>query len=140
MPGVVEAVYHKSINIPERFDVARKKHRIGLRQSGSPITSVPTLKGILEIVFNVLEGNLLTANNVVLLTHFAVLRYLRSNRKVVHRDISKGNVLYLEDPIHPPADTGCGLQSTEPKEVPLCFIKYLLHERYVQIDRWDWSY
>ena len=98
MPGVVEAVYHKSIDIPERFDVARKKHRMGLRQSGSPITSVPTLKGMLEIVFDVLEGNLITANNVVTLTHFAVLRYLRSNRKVIHRDISKGNVLYLEDP------------------------------------------
>jgi hypothetical protein len=62
MPGVVEAVYHKSIDMPERFDVARKKHRMGLRQSGSPITSVPTLKGMLEIVFDVLEGD----SNIVL--------------------------------------------------------------------------
>ena len=137
---MVEAVYHESIDMPERFDMARKKQRMGLRQSGSPITSVSTLKGMLEIVFDVLEGNLIMANNVVALTHFAVLRYLRSNRKVIHCNISKGNVLYLEDPIHSPADAGCGLQSTEPKEVPLCFIKYLLHERYVQIDRLDWSY
>ena len=57
VPGVVEAVYHELIVMPERFDVARKKHRMGLRQSGSPITSVPTLKGMLEIVFDVLEGD-----------------------------------------------------------------------------------
>jgi hypothetical protein len=57
MPGVVEAVYHQSIKIPERFNVSRQKHRIGLRQFGSPITSVRTLKGMLEIVFDVLEGN-----------------------------------------------------------------------------------
>jgi hypothetical protein len=57
MPGVVEAVYHQSIKIPERFNVRRRKHRIGLRQFGSPITSVRTLKGMLEIVFDVLEGN-----------------------------------------------------------------------------------
>ena len=69
MPGVVEAVYHKSIDIPERFDVARKKHRMGLRQSGSPITSVPTLKGMLGIVFDVLEGILILANNVLALMH-----------------------------------------------------------------------
>ena len=138
---MVEAVYHKSIDIPERFDVARKKHRIGLRQSGSPITSVPTLKGMLEIVFDVLEGKIQSQSTIFLSSRILpVLRYLRSNRKVIHRDISKGNVLYLEDPIHSPADAGCGLQSTEPKEVPLCFIKYLLHERYVQIDHWDWSY
>jgi len=89
---VVEAVYHKSIDIPERFDVARKKYRI--RQSRSPITSVPTLKGMLEIVFDVLEGNLisLTMSSAHI---FAVLRYLRSNRKVLHCDISKGNVLKI---------------------------------------------
>jgi len=69
IPGVVEAVYHKSIDMPERFAVARNKHRMGLRQSGSPITSVPTLKGMLEIVFDVLEGNSILTNNVFVLTH-----------------------------------------------------------------------
>ena len=57
MPGVVEAVYHTLIDMPECFDVARNKHRMGLRQSGSPITGVPTLKGMLEIEFDVLEGD-----------------------------------------------------------------------------------
>ena len=64
-----QEVYHKSIDMPERFDVARNKHRMGLRQSGSPITSVPTLKGMLEIVFDVLEGNSILTNNVFVLTH-----------------------------------------------------------------------
>ena len=68
-----------------------------------------------------------------------MLRYLRSDRNVIHRDISKGNVLYLEDPIHPQADPADSWKDTKPKEVPLCFIKYLLRERYVQIDRCDWS-
>ena len=82
MPGVVEAVYHKSIDIPERFDVARKKHRMGLRQSGSPITSVPTLKGMLEIVFDVLEGILILADNALALMHLQCYG-LRSDRNVI---------------------------------------------------------
>ena len=43
MPGVVEAVYHKSIDIPERF--------------------------VLEIVFDVLEGILILADDVLALMH-----------------------------------------------------------------------
>ena len=58
-----------------------------------------------------------------------MLRYLRSDRNVIHRDISKGNVLYLEDPIRPQADPAYSWKDTEPKEVPLCFIKYHLRER-----------
>jgi hypothetical protein len=137
MPGVVEAVYHKLIEIPERFNVSRQKHRIGLRQLGSPITSVPNLKGMLEIVFDVLEGNpiLFTMSDAHL---FAVLRYLRCNRNVLHRDISWGNVLYIDEQTTP-ADVEYKAQDSEPKEVPLCFIKYLLNERYIYID-WDWGY
>jgi serine/threonine protein kinase len=134
MPGVVEAVYQKSVDIPNALRRGQKETPDG--------TTVPTLKGMLKIVFDVLEGTLILANNVLTLTHFAVLRYLHSDRNVIHRDISKGNILYLEDPICPPADAGYGWQDAEPKEVhcPLCFIKYLLCARYVQIDRWDWSY
>jgi hypothetical protein len=58
VPGVVEAVYHDLIVMPGRFNVEKKKHRMGLRQSGSPIMSVPTLKEMLEIVFDAVEGNL----------------------------------------------------------------------------------
>jgi hypothetical protein len=62
----------------------------------------------------------------------AVLRYLRSNRNVLHRDISKGNVLYIDEQT-PPADADYRAQDSGPKEVPLCFIKYLLNERYIYI-------
>lgn len=56
VPGVVEAVFHELVNISPLLDISRAKHRLGLRQTGSPITSVPTLKGMLEMVFDVLEG------------------------------------------------------------------------------------
>lgn len=59
VPGVVEAIYHKSIDIPVPLEVSRVKQRIGLRQSGVPITSIPTLKEMLEVIFDVLEGKLI---------------------------------------------------------------------------------
>src|SRR5260370_42179397 len=109
---------------------------MGLRQSGSPITGVPTLKGVLEMVFDVLEGIPIFADNIIRAYIFAVLRYLRFDRQVLHRDISKGNILYLEEETRNPPDVGSGGANTGGKEVPFCFIKYLLKERYVVI-AWD---
>ena len=41
--------------------------------------------------------------------------------------ITIGNVLYIEEDIRIPADAGSGgAKTTEGKEIPLCFIKYLL--------------
>ena len=59
VPGVAEAVCHELIEIPVSLRVSRVKHRMGLQQLGSPITSIPTLKGMLEIVFDVLESKVL---------------------------------------------------------------------------------
>ena len=58
-----------------------------------------------------------------------MLRYLRVHRLVLHRDISNGNILYLPDDATAAADVSS--DETQNKEVPLCFIKYLLGERYV---------
>jgi hypothetical protein len=67
-----------------------------------------------------------------------VLRYLRFERSILHRDISKGNVLYVEDDLSPSTGTmsdaqdGGASKMAQPKGVPLCFVKYLLGERYVE--------
>jgi hypothetical protein len=71
----------------------------------------------------------------------AVLRCLRFERLILHRDISKGNIMYLQD--GPASLTGtksdtevAGFNETVgSKEEPLCFIKYLLGERYVEVSR-----
>ncbi|KAI9449081.1 hypothetical protein F5148DRAFT_1379362 [Russula earlei] len=69
--------------------------------------SIPTLSQVLETLFDVLE----------------VLRYLWLHREVLHRDISSGNMLYVENSLD---------RSSPPKTVPLpqdlCFAKYLLGE------------
>jgi hypothetical protein len=132
VPGVVEAVYHESIEIPPVLDVSRVKRRLGLQQLGSPIMSISTLQKMLEMVFDVLEGDFISIDNALGTYAFTVLRYLRFDRQVLHRDISKGNVLYLEEEATPLLDAETdGPNTTEPegKEVPLCFIKYLLKER-----------
>ena len=106
------------------------KRRLGLRQVGSPIMDIRTLKGILELVFDVLDGILLVIV-IVLRTHmFVVLRYLpRYSRQILHRDISRGNVLYMEGgTTFAPA---AGNNGADMKGV--CFIKYLLDERYEKI-------
>ncbi|KAI9459328.1 hypothetical protein F5148DRAFT_1016752 [Russula earlei] len=107
VPGVVVATYGETIPIGEPLSKVRWKHRLGLGESGSPFTSIPTLSQVLETLFDVLE----------------VLRYLRLHREVLHRDISSGNVLYVENSSD---------RSSPPKTVPLpqdlCFAKYLLGE------------
>ncbi|KAG8916954.1 hypothetical protein FRC01_002755, partial [Tulasnella sp. 417] len=68
VPGVVEAVYHKSIELPFQLDylaVGKVKHRHGLRQLGSPFARIPTVKEMLQV-----------------------------KRNILHRDISAGNVMY----------------------------------------------
>lgn len=60
---------------------------------------------------------------------FVVLRYLRIKREVLHRDISRGNILYMPEGTTLPQDAGGA------KEVPLYFIKYILGERCVEINQ-----
>jgi hypothetical protein len=54
VPGVVEAVGGEIIEAP--LSPEREKRRLGLRQTGSPFTSIPTAKKMLEMLFDVLEG------------------------------------------------------------------------------------
>ncbi|KAI9455217.1 hypothetical protein F5148DRAFT_1369876 [Russula earlei] len=107
VPGVVVATYGETIPIGEPLSKERWKHRLGLGESGSPFTSIPTLSQVLETLFDVLE----------------VLRYLQLHCEVLHRDISAGNVLYVKNSLD---------RSSLPKTVPLpqdlCFVKYLLGE------------
>jgi hypothetical protein len=97
VPGVVQAVYHEVIKIPREFCPSREKHRLGLQQMGKPFTSIPTVTQMLEIVFDILEGNLSPIIHTLYAHSFTVLRYLCFEHHVLHHDISKGNVLYVED-------------------------------------------
>ena len=55
VPGVVEVVHSEMIKMP--LFKERRKHRLGLQQSGSPFMSIPTVRKVLETLFDVLEGN-----------------------------------------------------------------------------------
>jgi hypothetical protein len=54
VPGVVEAV--GSEITPAPLSPGREKHRLGLVQTGSPFTGIPTAKKMLETLFDLLEG------------------------------------------------------------------------------------
>ena len=54
VPGVVEAVYHETIVAP--LAPGRQKYRLGLQQTGSPFTRIPTAMKMLETLFDLLEG------------------------------------------------------------------------------------
>ena len=57
VPGVVEAVHHELVKIHGDYRESRQKHRIGLRQTGMPFTSILTAGHMLEVVFDILEGS-----------------------------------------------------------------------------------
>jgi hypothetical protein len=140
VPGVIEPVYHEVMKIPGDLCKSREKHRMGLRQIGKPFTTIPTVAQVLEIVFDILEGSISSTTIHSLYAHhsIAVLRYLRFERHVLHRDISIGNILYVEDddddlPSSAGARPGGANETVEPEGHTLCFIKYLLGERYVDM-------
>ena len=54
VPGVVVAAYGERIESP--ISNERCKHRLGVGESGSPFTSIPTLSKVLETLYDVLEG------------------------------------------------------------------------------------
>ena len=54
VPGVVQAIGGEIIPAP--LSPRREKHRLGLRQTGLPFTSIPTAQSMLETLFDLLEG------------------------------------------------------------------------------------
>ena len=54
VPGVVVAINHEIVET--RMPPEREKHRLGLRQVGSPFTTIPTAKMMLGTLFDLLEG------------------------------------------------------------------------------------
>ncbi|KAG9048044.1 hypothetical protein FS837_000932 [Tulasnella sp. UAMH 9824] len=113
VPGVVEAVYNAVIKLPLVGEpIRREKHRLGMGQYGDPFMTIPNVKVMLEVVFDILE----------------VLRFLRMHRKVLHRDISKGNVVYVNRPQNDTAEVR-STTTRECKKAPV-FARYFLGERY----------
>jgi len=137
VPGMVEMVYRRKIESPFNSD-ERAKYLTGLRQSGMPFLAIETLQQMLETAFDVLEGTFASIEHSMFCAHIcAVLRFLRYKCQILHHDISKGNVMYVEEVMENTSSTTSavdtvsvgvdGINVTE-EEVPLCFIKYLLHE------------
>ncbi|KAG8946856.1 hypothetical protein FRC04_011403 [Tulasnella sp. 424] len=120
VPGVVEMVYHKMMDLPylEELDVQvrRGKNRIGVRQLGTPFKSISTLQEMLRTVFDLLEAIVFCAHKL------AVLRFLRVERQVLHRDISIGNVMFIKP------TTPTDIVETAVEKAPLKFVKYILGE------------
>jgi hypothetical protein len=127
VPGVVEVVHSQIIKT--RLSEGRQKYRLGLRQSGSPFMSIPTVRKMLETLFDVLEGNFYSIDKRRSTDKFTSAAVFGFERKVLHRDISKGNILYLPQPnIVPGVHTSLALGAEGDS---LCFIKCLLGEGYV---------
>jgi hypothetical protein len=139
VPGVVEMVYHEVIEIPSSLGELskpkfREKHRIGLQETGQPLTTIPILQKVLEVIFDVLEGNMISIKHDLQAHIFPVLRYLRFARNVLHRDISKGNVLFVATTTGAAPDGACRVSKAgTATEISPCFIKYLLDERCVRV-------
>jgi hypothetical protein len=55
VPGVVRGVYSEVVTTPWSVK-GRRKRRLGLSELGSPFTSIPTPRKLLETLFDLLEG------------------------------------------------------------------------------------
>lgn len=126
VPGVVEAVYSKIVQLPELAgsNIERIKFRNGLRQMGTPFMGISNVKALLRVAYDTLEG-IVVLDDVFVhpLMYIAVLRFLRKDRDILHRDISLGNIMcndekHAQDP-------------STPEYEALCFADSLLDSSYV---------
>ncbi|KAG8934076.1 hypothetical protein FRC01_005237 [Tulasnella sp. 417] len=66
VPGVVQAVYNDIIAPPDVDEpIVKKKHRIGMGQYGDPFMTIPNVKAMLEVAFDILEGTVVTLDDFV---------------------------------------------------------------------------
>ncbi|KAG9013494.1 hypothetical protein FRB90_006014 [Tulasnella sp. 427] len=115
VPGFVQALHHEENKLPLSNIVSSAGRRLGMCQYGTAFDTIGTALEMLYTVYDLLE----------------VLRHLRVHRKVLHRDISKGNVLYVLLNDNEDEDEDAGNIDTGPVElsVSLVFIRGLLGKR-----------
>jgi hypothetical protein len=143
-------VYHEVIKtpslfsgwakFPERLMPIQKKAPLGTAANRKDPHRYPYCRAELDIVFDIIKGNLSPIIHILYIHNFAVLRYSRFERHIHHRDISKGNVLYVEDDL--PSSTGARSGEDEtvvPEGLPHCFNEYYLGERCVEVLH-NWAY
>ncbi|KAG8961125.1 hypothetical protein FRC00_013191 [Tulasnella sp. 408] len=120
VPGVVEAVYNAVIQLPSVGEpIQREKYRLGMGQYGDPFMTIPNVKVMLEVVFDILEGAVVVIEDLICADGLGSV-------KVLHRDISKGNVVYVNRPQNDTAE----VRSTTAQECkkPPVFARYFLGE------------
>jgi hypothetical protein len=110
----------------KRLTPSRQRRLTGLQDYRRSIMTATTVKQMLEVLFDV-QGRLaslriLEHTNV---TCDLVLRYLYFQRDVLHRDISRDNILIVDSPAIP--------SDSKDKHKELCFIKHLQDSRSVQV-------
>ncbi|KAJ8514827.1 hypothetical protein ONZ45_g7679 [Pleurotus djamor] len=101
VPGIPHVLHFFDVEVA--LNPTRTLHIIALKEYGRPIMMAVTLLDTLEILYDILE----------------IMRYLYDRHDVLHRDISKGNILFLTESVVPPG------------QIPtdhggLCFIRHLL--------------
>jgi len=117
VPGVVETVHSETIKA--HLSEGRQKHRLGLQQSGSPFMSIRAFQPYgncwrrCSMSWRCCSIETLLAGFTMLMS-LQVLLYLRFERKILHQDISEGNILYIPQPI-----------SVAPGASPTLIIAYL---------------
>jgi hypothetical protein len=133
VPGVVKMVYSDVIEVPHLS--GRVKYRTGLRESGHTFSSIPNLRKVLEISYDLLEGALIALDHLRSTNTVSALRYLRFGRQILHCDISSRNVLFNdENPLQTASSVGPSRMDEDGNMVPRpCFIQHLLGETYVDV-------
>jgi hypothetical protein len=100
--------------------VHRERHRLAQQSTRKPFDQCESLSEAVGVIYDVLEGGVILISIAFPYTHdLAASRWAIDKRRVLHRDISSGNIL-----IHPKPD------SSPEAESGVCFIQGV-YERYV---------
>jgi len=106
-PGVIQIINHEVVMTSEGTEVSSgtcSKVRLAEKDCGTPFMDIKTPREVLLICYDLLESEFVPCCFSTISDHLSVTRCLYRDRKVLHRDISDGNVLVLKhhrDDEHP---------------------------------------
>ncbi|TEB25625.1 hypothetical protein FA13DRAFT_1817342 [Coprinellus micaceus] len=118
VPGVAQLVLkHTFPSGPDLEAPGRCRDIIGLQEYGQPIMQAETLLDVLKILYDLVE----------------LTRFLRVHRRVLHRDISVGNVMFVPHAMDPKS-VQCRKRELDECErakdlESVCFIDHLLDSK-----------
>ena len=130
VPGVIYLAHSQNVVQADGLPICcgdRNKRRVCLAECGKPFMDLKTPMEVLKVIYDVLESKSQTLSHTVFLNSpQTATRVLYKARKVLHRDISIGNIMYIEKCPAATSSTPPNANQDDSSVAKFCAVSHLL--------------